>query len=127
MFEKSQWIWENGDPFPDEYAEFRVAVSGRKGILRIAAETDYAAYVNGKLAAFGSYKGFKTVRFYDEIVLDPFLTEKENEIDIVVWYQGGKLFFFDRLRRGRSVRDRRGREDRRRKRKEYALPHRHAV
>ncbi len=88
MFEKSQWIWENGDPFPDEYAEFRVAVSGRKGILRIAAETDYAAYVNGKLAAFGSYKGFETVKFYDEIVLDPFLTEKENEVDIVVWYQG---------------------------------------
>ena len=88
MFEKSQWIWENENPSSDEYAEFGATVRGGKGILRIAAETDYAAYVNGKLAAFGSYKGFKTVRFYDEIVLDPFLTEKENEIDIVVWYQG---------------------------------------
>ena len=88
MFEKSQWIWENENPSSDEYAEFGGTVRGGKGILRIAAETDYAAYVNGKLAAFGSYKGFKTVRFYDEILLDPFLTEKENEIDIVVWYQG---------------------------------------
>ena len=88
MFEKSQWIWENKSPSPDEYADFKVTVGEKKATLFIAAETDYAAYINGKLAAFGSYKGFKTVKYYDEISLDEYLTESENEVEIVVWYQG---------------------------------------
>lgn len=88
MFEKSKWIWENKNPSPDEYADFKATVNKSSATLFIAAETDYAAYVNGKIAAFGSYKGYPDVKYYDEIVLDGFLTERVNEIEIVVWYQG---------------------------------------
>ena len=88
MFEKSKWIWERENPSPDEYADFRATITENSATLYIAAETDYAAYVNGKLAFFGSYKGYRDVKYYDELPLNDFLTEKENEIEIVVWYQG---------------------------------------
>ena len=88
MFEKSKWIWERENPFPDEYADFRAIVTEKNATLFIAAETDYAAYINGKLAFFGSYKGYRDEKYYDELPLNDFLTEKENEIEIVVWYQG---------------------------------------
>ena len=63
-------------------------ITENNATLFIAAETDYAAYVNGKLAFFGSYKGYRDEKFYDELPLNDYLTEKENEIEIVVWYQG---------------------------------------
>ncbi len=88
MFEKSKWIWERENPFPDEYADFKATITEKNATLFIAAETDYAAYVNGKLAFFGIYKGYRDVKYYDELPLNGFLTEKENEIEIVVWYQG---------------------------------------
>ena len=88
MFEKSKWIWERENPSPDEYADFRATVTEKNATLFIAAETDYAAYINGKLAFFGSYKGYRDEKYYDELPLNDFLTEKENEIEIVVWYQG---------------------------------------
>ena len=88
MFEKSKWIWERENPSPDEYADFRTTVTEKNATLFIAAETDYAAYINGKLAFFGSYKGYRDEKYYDELPLNDFLTEKENEIEIVVWYQG---------------------------------------
>ncbi len=88
MFEKSKWIWERENPSPDEYADFKATITEKNATLYIAAETDYAAYVNGKLAFFGLYKGYRDVKYYDELPLNDFLTEKENEIEIVVWYQG---------------------------------------
>lgn len=88
MFEKSKWIWERENPSPDEYADFMATVTEKNATLFIAAETDYAAYINGKLAFFGSYKGYRDEKYYDELPLNDFLTEKENEIEIVVWYQG---------------------------------------
>lgn len=88
MFERSKWIWENKNPSPDEYADFSAVIPAASATLYIAAETDYAAYVNGKIAAFGSYKGYPSVKYYDEIRLDEFLTEPKNQIEIVVWYQG---------------------------------------
>ena len=88
MFEKSQWIWENANPSPDEYADFSAHVDADKATIFIAAETDYAVYVNGNLAAFGSYKGYRTVKYYDEVSLDAFLRTGGNEVEIVVHYQG---------------------------------------
>ena len=88
MFEKSKWIWERENPSPDEYADFKATVTQKNATLFIAAETDYAAYINGELAFFGSYKGYRDEKYYDELPLNDFLTEKENEIEIVVWYQG---------------------------------------
>ena len=88
MFEKSKWIWERANPSSDEYADFEAPITENSATLFIAAETDYAAYVNGKLAFFGSYKGYRGVKYYDELPLDDYLTEEENKIEIVVWHQG---------------------------------------
>ena len=88
MFEKSQWIWENANPSPDEYADFSAHVDADKATIFIAAETDYAVYVNGNLAAFGAYKGYRTVKYYDEVSLDAFLRTGGNEVEIVVHYHG---------------------------------------
>lgn len=85
----AQWIWENTSPKNDEYAEFRVSFSaGQKTALRISADSNYAAYVNGTLAAFGQYADFPHYKVFDEVSLTPFCHAGENDLRIVVWYFG---------------------------------------
>ena len=65
-----QWIW-TGDDAANAYAEFceKFTVSGSgKVTLRVGADWEYAAYVNGKLAGLGQYVdsfGSKTVDTID--------------------------------------------------------------
>ena len=61
-FEKAEWIWENGAPSPDEYAEFKCAFladGDKTASLEISADSDYTVYINGALAAFAFELGVK--------------------------------------------------------------------
>jgi len=84
MLEDAEWIW-NGRNYA---ATFKCEFTADSAILEIAAENDYAAYVNGKLAAFGSYKGYKNRKFVDSADLTEFMTEGKNTLEITVWYYG---------------------------------------
>ena len=80
-----QWIW-TGDDAANAYAEFceKFTVSGSgKVTLRVGADWEYAAYVNGKLAGLGQYVdsfGSKTV---DTIDIAEFAVKGENEFRLV--------------------------------------------
>ena len=70
----AQWIWCNNNPKQDEYGEFADNFSYESGkvILQISADSNYAAYINGKLAAWGQYADFPYDKVYDEIDITEF-------------------------------------------------------
>ncbi len=90
MLEKSKWIWCNASPEADEYGEFyrEFEYSGGKLRLAISADSNYAAYINGKLAAFGQYADFPYDKIYDEVDVTEFAIVGKNHLAIVVWYYG---------------------------------------
>ena len=55
----AKWIWIGAIPEGDDYAVFRIPFTWNGGelILKIAAETDYVAELNGKTVAFGAFAG----------------------------------------------------------------------
>ena len=57
MCKHGVWIWENHCPRYHEYADFSedfsVKKANEKVLLRISADSNYAAYVNGERVVFG--------------------------------------------------------------------------
>ncbi len=90
LFTTSSWIWSNQSPQRDEYSEFVDHFIYKKGhvILRISADTNYAAYINGRLAAWGQYADFPYDKVYDELDITEYCQRGENRIAIIVWYCG---------------------------------------
>lgn len=86
----AQWIWCNNNPKQDEYGEFADSFSYKSGkvILQISADSNYAAYINEKLAAWGQYADFPHDKVYDEIDVTSFCHRGSNRIAILVWYYG---------------------------------------
>lgn len=85
------WIWENTTPRPDEYADFRAPFvwdGGAPVTLRVSVDSNYAAYVNGELAAFGQYADYPHYKVADERDITAFCRKGENELVLVVWYYG---------------------------------------
>nr|WP_304710430.1 family 78 glycoside hydrolase catalytic domain [uncultured Acetatifactor sp.] len=89
-FENALWIWCNANPRADEYGEFldRFDYEAGNVTLRISADSNYAAYVNGVLAAWGQYADFPYDKVYDEVDITACCTKGANCIAIVVWYYG---------------------------------------
>ena len=89
-FEKASWIWCNDNPQEDEYSEFMDSFSYQTGkvVLRISADSNYAAYINGRLAAFGQYADFPYDKVYDVVDVTEFCREGENRLGVLVWYYG---------------------------------------
>ncbi len=89
-FGSARWIWLNKAEERDEYASFKAQVpfEGKRTVLRLVAETNYIAYVNGERVAFGQFPNYITDKYYDEIDLTPYLQFGENELKITVWYEG---------------------------------------
>lgn len=97
MFEKAKWIWvgENykSEIYCDFYADFKIEFTSpdllnKNLILNVAAENDYAAYLNGKLVSFNAFKGYPDLKFFNTAVLNDFLNEGKNELVFTVWHEG---------------------------------------
>ena len=86
----AKWIWCNDHPLPDEYGEFYDTFEYQKGsvTLAISADSNYAVYLNGALAAFGQYADFPYDKVYDEVELTPYCKKGKNHLAVVVWYYG---------------------------------------
>ncbi len=86
------WIWENGAPQKDEYADFTdkitLAEEGAPVSLRISADSNYAVYVNGALAAFGQYADFPYCKVVNTHDITAYCKKGENDLLITVWYYG---------------------------------------
>ena len=59
-FENAKWIWATDKPECDEHAEFYEEIDfyGKGASIFISADSNYAVYVNGYLAAFGQYSDY---------------------------------------------------------------------
>ena len=86
----ARWIWCNSTPDRDEYGEFVdfFSFSGAPVTLEISADSNYEAYVNGHLAAFGQYADFPHDKVFDRVDLTPFCQSGDNVLAIRVWYYG---------------------------------------
>lgn len=84
------WIWENKEPRWDEYADFYDTFDAvdKPLLLRISADSNYAAYVNGELAAFGQYADLPHCKVVDTHEISSYCVAGVNEILITVWYHG---------------------------------------
>ena len=89
MFKKAKWIWLH-DEAPDTYADFisDFTWSGGRTELRISADSNYAAYINGKLVGFGQYADFPENKIGDVIDVTEYLKKGENRLAVIVWYYG---------------------------------------
>ncbi len=89
MFTKAKWIWLPTEA-PDTYADFidDFEYKGGKAVLRISVDSNYAAYVNGKLAAFGQYADFPRNKIGDEIDITEYVKNGTNRLAVIVWYYG---------------------------------------
>ena len=95
VLSESKWIWCCDHPQPDEYGEFvsRFIYHGGSALLRVSADSNYAAYINGQLAAWGQYADFPHHKVYDEVDVFAFCREGENRLCILVWYYGVDFIF----------------------------------
>ncbi len=94
MFEKSIWIWENSNPQPDEYTEYKVELfkkSGKKYEMSISAHSNYAVTRNGEIVFFGQYSDYPENKSYDTVDITDNLADGANELIIYVYYHGMEL------------------------------------
>lgn len=89
------WIWSNRNPKEDEYSEFvdQFVYESGKVTLQISADSNYATYINGQLAAWGQYADFPYDKVYDEVDVTTFCRKGNNRIAIIVWYYGISSIF----------------------------------
>lgn len=90
FLDSANWIWCSANPQQDEYGEFVEEFSYKTGTvtLQISADSNYAVYINGQLAAWGQYADFPYDKVYDEIDITEFCHKGTNRIAIIVWYYG---------------------------------------
>ena len=87
--EFARWVWINDGDRPNEYASFKQNFTCNNGkmLLKICAESNYIAYVNGKRAGFGQFAGYVNEKYYDELDITNLCKEGENELTVTVWSQ----------------------------------------
>jgi alpha-L-rhamnosidase len=92
MLENGGWIWAEDPAETDSYAEFYDTFFYEQGTaeLEISCDSNYAVYLNGKLAAFGQYADFEHYKVADRINLAPDCQKGENHFAVVVWYFGAE-------------------------------------
>ncbi|MEI7767977.1 MAG: alpha-L-rhamnosidase C-terminal domain-containing protein [Phycisphaerae bacterium] len=94
-----RWVWTNDDTARDSWVCFRkrfpCAQVPAQAIARIAAESRYWMWINGKLVIFegGLKRGPAPGQtWYDEVELAPHLKKGDNTIAILAWYWGRSSF-----------------------------------
>ena len=90
ILEKSDWIWSNSNPDCDEYGEFIDEFISNEGkvLFYISADSNYTAYLNGEIIAFGQYADFPYDKVYDCIDITEYCKAGNNRLAIRVWYYG---------------------------------------
>ncbi len=88
-FSKAKWIWSSYDGEPNQYIIARADFSAGSGVcaLKISADSQYAAYINGELAAFGQYADYPEYKVFDEIDVSKYVRPGKNELRIIAYCQ----------------------------------------
>ena len=93
--EKSKWIWKNGNQEKNSYVVFldNFKFDGNGKVeLKICAETNYVAYINGEKVSYGQFPTYPTEKYYDIVDVSAFCILGENKLEITVWYEGFDSF-----------------------------------
>lgn len=97
MDARSGWIWLSQGECVDQYGEFYDSFDFSEGraMLRISADSNYAAYVNGELAYSCQYPDFPHYKIYDELDLTKYCRLGKNHLAIIVWFYGkGNMSYY---------------------------------
>lgn len=88
-FTKAKWIWSEYDGEPNQYVIAQQEFNAHEGkcTLAISADSQYAAYINGTLAAFGQYADYPEYKVYDEIDVSEYVRAGKNELRILAYCQ----------------------------------------
>jgi len=88
MFTKGHWIWYETPAKADSYGEFydTFFYNGQQVFLTISCDSNYAAYINGTLAAFGQYADFEHYKVADNVDVTSFCQDGLNHLAIIVWH-----------------------------------------
>jgi alpha-L-rhamnosidase len=92
---KAEWIWCGSVDSKDVYADFVCdfyALTADDIVLKISSSTDYTAYINGKLAAFGQYADYPYYKVYDKIDITKFVKKGHNRLAVLAYHCGGEDF-----------------------------------
>lgn len=96
MNDNAKWIWIDEYTYSEQYvrflSNFDLQVEKFNPILKICAETDYVAYLNGKRVGLGQFAGWRDVKYFDEISLAKYCLKGENRLEILVRYEGLNSF-----------------------------------
>ena len=89
VFSSAEWIWCRKESGKNEYAEFvsEFDVSDTDGevLLRICSDTDYAAWLNGRLVGAGQYNDFPERKVYDTLPLGRYLVRGKNRLCVLAY------------------------------------------
>ena len=88
-FQNATWIWRTGEIGQDEFCDFLDTVilpeaEGKRYFLRIAADSNYTVWLNGRLCAFGQYADYPDFKVYDEVEITDYLRGGENRMALKV-------------------------------------------
>ncbi|MBQ4089797.1 MAG: hypothetical protein IJC56_07955 [Clostridia bacterium] len=91
MFTGAKWIWTQEET-KNQYIELRT-VFALKGdtsdaIIKISADNEYFAYINGQYAGGGQYDDFPMHKAYNTHDISALVKEGENELLIRAYHQG---------------------------------------
>ena len=93
---KAQWIWK-ADKAKNSWMCFRkqvdVAVVPDKAVARIAVDSKYWLWINGKLVVFegGLNRGpMPGAGYYDTVDIAPYLKAGQNVVAVQVWFWGNE-------------------------------------
>lgn len=99
MDSNAKWIWKNGENSENTWLnfvkKFSLPDTPESAIVKIAADSKYWLYINGRLVVFegGAKRGpTKNSTYYDELDIAEHLCKGENTIAILVWYFGKNGF-----------------------------------
>ena len=86
----AKWIWQNSRNNSDEYVKFvdEFSIEDTDALLTISCDSNYNAYLNGELVAFGQYADYPHFKVCDKIDLSAYVKKGKNLLVIVVWYYG---------------------------------------
>lgn len=86
----AKWIWQNANNRSDEYVKFvdTFTLEETNAQLTISCDSNYNAYLNGELVAFGQYADYPHFKVCDKIDLSAYAKKGGNLLVIVVWYHG---------------------------------------
>jgi len=95
----ASWIWDARFPTAENlYLDFWKTVTvddmAEDYTLHISVDSNYALYVNDRLAAFGQYADYETYKVYDTISLTEYLHPGENQLKFTVLYKGKNSFIY---------------------------------